>query len=148
MSAMNQTSQITSDIRTWLDANNRARETKDPIDVARSASAMKAVGQWVEHVKRGHAQVRREAIPLMLLIDSMIALGPSVPPLFAAHRPLAHQLVRFLRSMEEEIRVQLGVVTGTPIPERSRAHDVAEDEALSAPLPADERIPQPKLVLS
>lgn len=152
MSSMDQTKQVTTAIREWLDQNNQARETADGIVVARATKALQEVAQWLVHVKQGHARVRTEVMPLLLTIDVLIALSANVNALYQASRPLAHDLVRFLRSMEESIRTQLGDYTGTPVPQRSLAHDAVEDEHLAKPAPVAPTpappTPQLKLVLS
>ena len=148
-SPVNQTKQIATAIREWLDANNHARETGDPIAAARTEPALKAVAQWIVHVKQGHARVPQGTMPLLLTIDIMIALSSHVNPMYAASRPLAHSLVRLLRATEEDIREKLAAVTGAPVPPRSTAHDAVEDALLEKAAPVVEP-PQPqlKLVLS
>lgn len=130
-----QTSRITTNIRAWLDANNRARETKDPVDVARAGQAMKAVGEDIAFCKRGQMKVHPQTMPLLLLVDSLLAVSAQVQPLFAADRPTAHHLVRFLRDLEDTVRRELGSHTCDAVPPRSTVHDEEEDKAFSAPAP-------------
>lgn len=143
-----QTSRITTNIRTWLDANNKARESKDQVDVARAGQAMKTVGEDLAFCKRGQMKVHQEAMPLLLLVDSLFAVSTQVQPLFAADRPTAHDLVRFLRGLEDTVRRELGSYTCEAVPARSTAHDEEEDKAFSAPAPPRPVSSAPKLILS
>lgn len=135
--------------RIWLDATNKVRETRDRIDAARASQAMAALVDVMKTIQTGHLRIHEDAAPLLISLDTTFLLVAHVNRLWSVSRPMAHELARFVRKLEETLRAQLATVTGEEVPARSTSHDAIEDEALSEPAPDGPPSPsRPKLVLS
>jgi hypothetical protein len=132
--SFDQTSQVLGAIRVWFDSMNAARATGDEIAAARANKASQAVAEWATHVQRGHARVQDRAAPLLVVVFALLALTGHVAPLYAARRPLALELVRTIRKLEETAREMFNeaAMDGGPVAARSTAFDAKEDQALGA----------------
>jgi|GEM_PF-5422789 len=123
-------SQLYQKTRAWLDAANRARESRDPIDAERANKAVQDLLSTVQYVKSGHVRIREEDKPLVLAMDVLFAQSPMAAMAFRVCKPIAKRLVVLSRFLEEDVRAMLASLSGAEVPERSTAMDADEDKML------------------
>ncbi len=123
-------SQLYQKTRAWLDAANRARESRDQVDAARANQAVQDLLSTVQYVKSGHIRIREEDKPFVLAMDILFAQSPMAAMAFRVCKPVAKRLVVLARDLEDDIRVMLAGLSKSEVPARSTSMDADEDKML------------------
>lgn len=129
-----QTDRVLATIRDWLDAANHARETKDAVDVSRVNQKATVAAETLHLLKSGHVQVQKRAVPVVVLVDTILTMSALAGPLYSVDKGSMGDFLVCLRRLEEKARRRLAEATGGAVPERSTANDAYEDEKMKETL--------------